>query len=152
MVTQRASSTTLRAEPAALPYVPTRPPVHRGGRLLRRDEVGGDEGEVRDTRVAGPGNREEADALAQAWFGLSVFLKEQCGGSTAAVLCGNPEASQALRLKASARHPVTVGGVDCRLLVYGIKGRQREGAPAEAGGGGGAAGAATSAEQADCRV
>ena len=69
-------------------------------------------------------SRAEAEELQETWFGLSVFLKEQCGGATAAILCGNPEASKALRLKTAVRHPVGIGGVDCRLLVYGIKGRR----------------------------
>lgn len=53
---------------------------------------------------------------------LSAFLKQQCGGTRAFLLSGNPEATKGLRLKADRRYPVTVGGVDCRLLQYSIRG------------------------------
>jgi 23S rRNA G2445 N2-methylase RlmL len=75
--------------------------------------------------------REDA-ALAATWYDLSAFLKQQCGGSKAFLLSGNPEATKGLRLKADRRHPVTVGGVDCRLLQYSIRGADPLAAGAQA--------------------
>ncbi|PSC76859.1 DNA methylase [Micractinium conductrix] len=63
----------------------------------------------------------EAAALAGTWYDLSTFLKQQCPGTSAYLLSGNPEASTGLRMKASRRLPITVGGVDCRLLKYDIR-------------------------------
>eukprot|EP00887_Chlorella_sp_A99_P006659 scaffold3.g6659.t1 len=94
------------------------------GARLMGDEEGGSGG----GGAAGPspGSASERSELEATWFGLS----EQCGGARAALLCGNPAASQALRLKAMAKHPLTIGGVECRVLVYGIRGRKAEVPPA----------------------
>lgn len=72
--------------------------------------------------------------LAAAWHGLSVFLKEQCGGAEAYLLSGSVSATQHLRLRADKKWPLSVGGTDCRLLKYGIRGRAPEGAAAAGGG------------------
>jgi hypothetical protein len=42
-------------------------------------------------------------------------------------LSGNPEATRPLRMKAHAREPVTVGGVDCRLLHYHVLPQRQQG-------------------------
>ncbi|KAL4458935.1 hypothetical protein ABPG75_013800 [Micractinium tetrahymenae] len=71
------------------------------------------------------GRREEAAAgaaLAETWWDLSAFLKQQCAGASAFLLSGNPEATKGLRMKASQRMPLTIGGVDCRLLQYSVRG------------------------------
>ena len=41
----------------------------------------------------------EAAALAGTWYDLSTFLKQQCPGTSAYLLSGNPEASTGLRMK-----------------------------------------------------
>jgi 23S rRNA G2445 N2-methylase RlmL len=64
----------------------------------------------------------EAEALRAAWWDLSSFLKRQAPGSTAFLLSGSPEATKGLRMKAERRHPLTLGGVDCRLLQYSVRG------------------------------
>ena len=72
-----------------------------------------------------PQRRPDAAAgeqLAATWWDLSAFLKQQAPGATAFLLSGNPEATKGLRLKAERRYPLTVGGVDCRLLQYSIRG------------------------------
>ncbi|PRW59721.1 RNA methylase [Chlorella sorokiniana] len=74
-----------------------------------------------------------AEQLAATWWDLSAFLKQQAPGATAFLLSGNPDATKGLRLKAERRYPITVGGVDCRLLRYSIRGREQ---PAEAAAGG----------------
>jgi 23S rRNA G2445 N2-methylase RlmL len=60
------------------------------------------------------------EALEQVWNSLGVFLKRECPDSSAYVLSGNPEVSRAIRMRASRKHPVGIGGVDCRLLRYDI--------------------------------
>ena len=42
-------------------------------------------------------------------------------------LSGNPEATRPLRMRAHAREPVTVGGVDCRLLHYHVLPQRQQG-------------------------
>lgn len=94
-----------------------------------------------------PQRRPDAAAgeqLAATWWDLSAFLKQQAPGATAFLLSGNPEATKGLRLKAERRYPLTVGGVDCRLLRYSIRGMEppAAGAPAAAEGAAGGAAAA----------
>jgi hypothetical protein len=36
------------------------------------------------------------------------------------ILCGNPEVTRLLKMKAGGRDPVTVGGIDCRLVHYTV--------------------------------
>jgi putative N6-adenine-specific DNA methylase len=92
---------------------------------MQRGEVDGDGRGGRRRGDAAP----EEDELALSWRGLGSFLKGQCGGAEAYLLCGNPRATQALKLRADARFPLTVGGVDCRLLKYGITARAPAAAP-----------------------
>lgn len=76
---------------------------------------GGRDGNMRDNR------EESANAeLADAWFDLSVFLKQQAKGADAYLLSGNSKATKHLRLRADTKFPITVGGIDCRLLKYSI--------------------------------
>lgn len=64
-------------------------------------------------------------------------MKKECAGATAFLLSGNPKASQGLRMKADRKYPVTVGGVDCRVLQYSIRGMPAPAGGAAADGGGG---------------
>ena len=87
-----------------LPHAPnlvvTNPPW--GQRLMGREDGGGGGG--------GDGYADPAEAqLAAAWHGLSSFMKREAGGAWNS---------------ASRRLPLTVGGVDCRLLQYEIRGRE----------------------------
>jgi 23S rRNA G2445 N2-methylase RlmL len=68
---------------------------------------------------------DEAEALRATWWDLSGFLKRQAPGATAFLLSGDPAASQGLRMKAERRFPLTIGGTDCRLLQYSIRGLDR---------------------------
>jgi len=79
-----------------------------------------------DVVVANPpwGQRIGAEDHEGAWQALGTFLKTQCDGTTAWVLSGAPELTQALRLRADARHPVMVGPIDCRWIRYSIRGRK----------------------------
>jgi len=52
------------------------------------------------------------------WKNLGEFLRRECAGVEANILCGSPTVSGALRLRSRARYPLSVGGIDCRLLAY----------------------------------
>ena len=71
------------------------------------------------------GDRLQADpvSLADSWGALGNFLHRQCPGATAFVLCGNPELTQHLGLRATQKHPVRNGPIECRWLRYDIDGR-----------------------------
>ncbi|KAL4551698.1 hypothetical protein Ndes2526B_g05966 [Nannochloris sp. 'desiccata'] len=79
----------------------------------RGGDFGGGDGDAMD---------KEEQELADAWSGLGTFLKRQAGGADAFILSGSSTATQHLRLRADKRMPLTIGGVDCRLLQYHIRG------------------------------
>lgn len=56
----------------------------------------------------------------QSWRDLGAFLHRQAQGATAYVLCGNQDLTRYLGLKASRRHPVWTGRIECRLLRYDV--------------------------------
>lgn len=55
-------------------------------------------------------------AGSEWWRGRRVYA-----GAQAWVLSGTKGPTQALRMKASRRHPLSLGGVDCRLLHYEVR-------------------------------
>jgi 23S rRNA G2445 N2-methylase RlmL len=59
-------------------------------------------------------------AVAASWQALGRFLHTQCAGATAWVLCGNPELTRHLGLRASHKHPVRNGPIECRWLRYDV--------------------------------
>lgn len=71
------------------------------------------------------GDRLQPDeaSLAASWQALGNFLHRQCAGASAFVLCGNPELTQHLGLRASQKHPVRNGPIECRWLRYDVDGR-----------------------------
>jgi putative N6-adenine-specific DNA methylase len=107
----------------AVPHAPglvvSNPPW--GQRLLARndtEEVSDDE--EFDDRGNSSSQRQGDDnpELTAAWRDLSAFLKGQAKGANAFLLSGNSKATAGLRLKAEGKVPLTIGGVDCRLLKY----------------------------------
>ncbi len=88
--------------------------------------------EVRDVRDLAPGGppgiilcNPPYDVRMPAGTGDDSFyramgeaFKKRCRGWTAYLLSGNPEATRALKLKASRRIPLMNGPIDCRLLKY----------------------------------
>jgi 23S rRNA G2445 N2-methylase RlmL len=58
--------------------------------------------------------------LEDTWRALGQFLHERCAGASAYVLCGNPELTRFLGLRASTKHPVRNGPIECRWLHYRI--------------------------------
>ena len=79
----------------------------------------GDDVYDRDTTPVDNGMSPE-EALEQVWNSLGVFLKRECPDSSAFVLSGNPAVSRAIRMRASRKMPLGIGGVDCRFLRYDI--------------------------------
>lgn len=75
---------------------------------------GGDDG------VRGGGGVEGEEGLAMAWTDLRAFLKNECTETDAFILSGNADITGQLRMKTKRKYPLTVGGVDCRLLHYEI--------------------------------
>jgi putative N6-adenine-specific DNA methylase len=59
--------------------------------------------------------------LEETWKDLGDFLRRECGGSVAWILCGNKELTRHLRLRTERRFPVRNGPLDCRFLKYGIR-------------------------------
>ena len=52
--------------------------------------------------------------------GVLAVLQSQCNETSVYVLSGNADATKALRMKASGKHSLMLGGVDCRLLRYDV--------------------------------
>jgi 23S rRNA G2445 N2-methylase RlmL len=113
---------------AGVTHCVTNPPwggrLQGGGAPAGSEEGGGDSAErqggddvpfsARDVS----GESVPEGALPDTWFALGQFLKQRCGGASAAVLCGNRDVAAKLFLPPKRRHPLTVGGVDCRLLHF----------------------------------
>lgn len=47
-------------------------------------------------------------------------MQGQCPEADVAVLSGNKHITSMLRMKADRRFPMTIGGVDCRLIKYKV--------------------------------
>ena len=67
------------------------------------------------------GEQEGGRNIVSSWKDLRAFLKAQCQGSEAFVLCGNKEVSKHIGMRASRRFPVSLAGVDTRLLKYEVR-------------------------------
>jgi putative N6-adenine-specific DNA methylase len=63
------------------------------------------------------------EQLAASWRALGHFLHAHVRGGTAYVLCGNPEVTRHLGLRASQKHPLRNGPIDCRWLRYEVAAR-----------------------------
>lgn len=85
--------------------------------------------DVRDLFPEGPpgiilcnppyGIRMAAGTEAESFYRtMGEAFKKRCRGWTAYLLSGNPDATRALKLKASRRIPLMNGPIDCRLLKY----------------------------------
>ena len=99
---------------ARVTHVAVNPPW--GGRLQ-----GGPQGQLTPSSsemVTGDGFNDEGAELLETWFQLGLFLKKHCAGSEVAVLSGNRDVIGKLFLSPRMKHPVTVGGIDCRVLQY----------------------------------
>jgi len=58
--------------------------------------------------------------LNASWRDLGLFLREHCRGAHAWVLCGDRTLTRHLGLKASVKHPVMNGPIECRFIRYDI--------------------------------
>ncbi len=63
----------------------------------------------------------DLDELPGLYADLSRVLKQRCRGWQLWLLSGQPELTEALRMKASRRIPINNGGIDCRWLHYEIR-------------------------------
>jgi putative N6-adenine-specific DNA methylase len=63
----------------------------------------------------------EPQDVEDSWRALGEFLHRRCSGATAFVLCGNAELTRWLGLRASRRHAVRNGPIDCRWLRYELR-------------------------------
>lgn len=106
-------------EPSTTPdRVITNPPW---GQRLMSESRGEDQGILDDETFL------ERSGLVQSWRELGSFLKTQCPGAEANVLSGSRTVTRHLRLSATRKRRVTLGGVDCRLLQYRIRDRVETG-------------------------
>lgn len=71
--------------------------------------------------------QQEAAELEETWRALGSFLHSRCQGAVAHVLCGNPELTRFLGLRAERKHPVHNGPIECRFLRYAIGGVRPDG-------------------------
>jgi len=62
----------------------------------------------------------EGDDLVESWRALGHFLHRQATGGTAFVLSGNAELTRHLGLRASRKHVVMNGPIECRWIRYEI--------------------------------
>jgi putative N6-adenine-specific DNA methylase len=70
--------------------------------------------------------------LVESWRALGNFMHSRCGGAVAHVLSGNAELTRHLGLRASRKHVVMNGPIECRWIRYEVRG-----ASATQGGGAG---------------
>lgn len=75
----------------------------------------------------------EGEDLLDTWVSLGNFLHRQLDGGKAFVISGNPDLPRKLGLKASKRHPVRNGPIDCRWLEYDLRPDSVGEEPSEAG-------------------
>ncbi|KAH9324721.1 hypothetical protein KI387_004899 [Taxus chinensis] len=64
---------------------------------------------------AGENNNEEIEST---WQALGQFSKQHCNCADMYVLSGRSNVTRELHMKADKKWPITMGGVDCRLLHY----------------------------------
>ena len=63
----------------------------------------------------------EERELETLYKNFGQFCKNNASGWELWILNGNPNLSKFLRLKASSKHPVSNGGIDCRFINYCIR-------------------------------
>ncbi len=85
--------------------------------------------DIRELSLSGPpgiilcnppyGVRMRSGPEAESFYrAMGEAFKKRCGGWTAYVLSGNPDATRHIGLKASRKIPLMNGPIDCRLLRY----------------------------------
>lgn len=55
-----------------------------------------------------------------AWVDMGDFLRQHCTGSTAVLMSGDMGLTRGLRMRARQKHPVRIGNVDTRVLLYDV--------------------------------
>eukprot|EP00252_Welwitschia_mirabilis_P024420 TRINITY_DN7238_c0_g1_i1.p1 TRINITY_DN7238_c0_g1~~TRINITY_DN7238_c0_g1_i1.p1 ORF type:complete len:237 (-),score=56.48 TRINITY_DN7238_c0_g1_i1:472-1131(-) len=65
------------------------------------------------------GNKgKENEDVISSWQALGHFCKENCNNADMYVVCGESTLTRHLRMKADKKWPISMGGLDCRLLHY----------------------------------
>ncbi|KAK9831607.1 hypothetical protein WJX74_002393 [Apatococcus lobatus] len=76
------------------------------------------------SRSNSAGHNPQQESLAhvrESWHQLKSFFRDQCSGSSAFILSGNPEATKELNMRPSSRTSLSLGGIDCQVLEYKIR-------------------------------
>lgn len=47
-------------------------------------------------------------------------MQTQCPDANVYVLCGNPDITRQIHMRAERKVPITVGNIDCRVLKYKV--------------------------------
>lgn len=58
------------------------------------------------------------EGVESAWEVLGQFSKQHCNNADMYILSGKSTATRELRMKADKKWPITMGGIECRLLHY----------------------------------
>jgi len=118
----------LPAPPTPPSLVVVNPPWGRriGGSGAGAGGAGGKGSRNRVPRMGEGGGADEGDA-GEAWTQLGQCLRRCCADRDAFVLSGSKDLTSRLRLRASGRHPITIGDVSTRLLRYEVGAWRGEG-------------------------
>eukprot|EP01018_Ginkgo_biloba_P034277 Gb_27132 [translate_table: standard] len=66
----------------------------------------------------GDAGEKDNDGVYSTWKVLGEFSKQHCNCADVYILSGNSMLTRALRMKANKKWPITMGGVECRLVHY----------------------------------
>ncbi|CAM6101090.1 unnamed protein product [Calypogeia fissa] len=69
-------------------------------------------------RLGDTSDGDDDESLITTWQALGRFLKTHCSQADVYVLSGNSTVTRAMHMKADKRWPVSVGGIDCRIMHY----------------------------------
>lgn len=68
----------------------------------------------------GCSDQDDEQSLLTTWQALGRFLKTHCSSADVYVLSGNSSVTHAMHMKADKKWPVSVGGIDCRIMHYHV--------------------------------
>ncbi|XP_057816583.2 uncharacterized protein LOC131029920 [Cryptomeria japonica] len=68
-------------------------------------------------RLGNAGENDDED-VESTWQALGQFSKQHCNCADMYILSGRSTVTRELRMKADKKWPITMGGIDCRLLHY----------------------------------
>lgn len=65
------------------------------------------------------------DEEEDAWCDIGDFLRQNCTGSTAVLMSGDMGLTRSLRMRARQKHPIRIGNVDTRVLLYDVLSKEQ---------------------------